>query len=193
MARIKGIAVGAFISYLRKELGPDVVEEIVAAIGPEFRDRFDLAHPSLGFLAASWYEAPMVHALMDAMYERLSPRDADRLLRTGAQVALKSTLTGTHRAILRVVGSPSLHARFAQRLWRTYYDHGRVVSEVAAPDRQVISYYEWEAHHPMLCRFTTESDLVIFPAMGVKNVSVSQLACVSNGDEGCTHEVCWTL
>ena len=57
---------------------------------------------------------------------------------------------------------------------------------------QRIAYRKWRSHHPSLCRITTASDLVVFPLMGLRDVHVSQLSCIANGDGECAHLVEWS-
>ncbi|MCB9595705.1 MAG: hypothetical protein H6719_23485 [Sandaracinaceae bacterium] len=191
MARIKGVAIREFLTYLRGAIGPDALRAMVEGIAPEHRAAFDPDHPALGVLAASWYEAAPIHALLDAITASRSDAELEQLVHDGMQATMSATLRGVHRALLRVIGSPALHARFAQRLWIAYYDEGRVESEQTGPTRQVISYLDWEGHHPLLCRLTAAADLVIFPAMGLTGVEVKPLGCISRGSARCSHEVVW--
>jgi hypothetical protein len=148
--------------------------------------------PYLGILAASWYDASAVHGFLDALAHGRRETELTRLVTEGARGALEATLTGVHRAILRVVASPDLHARFAQHLWNTYYEDGEVVSERVGAGSQRIAYRKWRSHHPLLCRITTASDLVVFPLMGLANVRVAQLGCIVSGDGECAHSVTWS-
>ncbi len=189
--RIKGAAFREFIGWLRGELGGDALDALVARMPPAHAKALQPGHPHLGVLAATWYDAPMLHSFLDELARGRTRAEQARLATEGSRAALSATLGGIHRALLRVVGSPELHARFAQKLWETYYDSGRVTSERVARTQQKITYRAWRAHHPFLCAVTTASDLVIFAAMGLGDVRVAQLSCVSEGGEACAHSVEW--
>lgn len=189
--RIKGAAFREFVAWLAREFGQAELDRIVARIPERERRVFAAGQPSLGVLAGGWYDAAAVHAFLDALASGRDRRELDRLCTEGARAALESTLTGVHRAVLRVVGSPELHARFAQRLWNTHYEDGEVVSERVGGAAQRIAYRQWRSHHGLLCRVTTASDLVVFPLMGLSNVRVSQLSCIDRGGDTCAHLVEW--
>jgi hypothetical protein len=190
--RIKGAVFREYIGWLGAALGPRALDEIVARMPVEHRRVFDASHPRLGILAATWYPAGVLHAFLDAIAVGRSDAEVARIATEGSRGALEATLTGVHRALLRVVASPGLHARFAQRLWDTYYEEGIVTSECVSPSEQVIRYRDWKSHHPMLCRITTASDLTVFSLMGLSNVSVEQLCCIREGAPDCAHVVRWT-
>jgi hypothetical protein len=189
--RIKGAVFREYVGWLARDLGQPELEKIAAHVGGEARRVFVPGKPHLGILAASWYETSAVHGFLDALAQDRSDAEIARLVTEGARGALEVTLTGVHRAILRVVASPDLHARFAQHLWNTYYEDGVVISEREGPSSQRIAYRQWRSHHPLLCRITTASDLVVFPLMGLPDVRVTQLSCIQDGDGDCTHRVEW--
>lgn len=151
----------------------------------------DVGLDGCGVLASGWYNADDIHLLLDAIVRGRTEAEVQRIVTAGIQVALTRTLTGLHRTLMRVVGSPKLHARFAQRLWSTYYDTGQVQSVCVNEHTQSITYTGWTSHHPVLCAMTTASDAVIFPLMGLSGVTVSQVSCVLDGAPGCTHLVEW--
>lgn len=190
-ARIKGAAFREFVGWLARELGQDELDRVVARMPDREQRMFVPGQASLGVLAASWYDARAVHAFLDGLAAGRSPGELDRLCTEGARGALEITLTGVHRAALRVVGSPELHALFAQRLWNTYYEDGEVTSERVGRTSQQISYRRWRSHHALLCKVTTASDLVVFPLMGLSRVRVTQLCCVDLGGDTCAHRVEW--
>jgi hypothetical protein len=190
-SRIKGAAFREFIAWLGETYGKQELERVVRHIPDQKRASFRLDEPTLGVLASSWYEASVVHAFLDALAVGRSDDEVDRIATRGSIAALERTLSGVHRALLRVVGSPDLHARFAQRLWSTYYTDGVVRSTRVAPTRQRIAFSQWRSHHPTLCKITTASDRVIFPSMGLRGVSVTQDTCVVRGDPDCAHFVDW--
>ena len=192
MGRVKGVALRNFVEWLRADLGPAEMGAVFARLSKAHREQLDPEHAALGILASSWYSAPLVHDLLEALAADREAAELERFVSEGTHFALQRSLTTVHRAILRIVGSPSRHARFCQNLWRTYYDHGRVESVVQGPGRQLITYYDWEAHQALLCRMTTRSDVTIFSLMGLRDVAARQISYVDEGADGCAHEVTWT-
>lgn len=191
MSRIKGAVFREFVGWLQDDQGIPAVDALVEAMPAPDRPVFHRGARYLGLLSASWYDTGSVHAFLDALRDAHDSRAIDRIVHDGAVASLNRTLTGVHRAMLRVVGSPDLHARFAQRLWDTYYDEGEVISTRVRPTAQRIAYRGWRAHHGLLCRITSAADEVVFPQMGLRGVSVSQECCIDRGASECAHVVQW--
>jgi hypothetical protein len=190
--RIKGAALREFLEWYRATSGEGDLRDRLAgmpALGS--LPNLDIDVAGCGVLASGWYDADDIHLLLDALIRGRTEAETQRLVTAGSEAALTRTLTGLHRTLMRVVASPRLHARFAQRLWSTYYDTGQVQSVCVNEHTQSITYTGWTSHHPMLCTMTTASDGVIFPMMGLSNVTVSPVECVADGATGCTHIVEW--
>lgn len=189
--RIKGAAFREALLWMRGELGPERLRDAFAAVPAQHATLFDARSETFGVLASAWYPAAAVHPMLDALLSGTS-RDAQRQLAYDAsRAALSVTLRGVHRAIMRVVGSPELHRRFAQRLWNTHFDGGVAVVEDHGDGAARVVYTHWPAHHRFLCWMCTASDLVIYEAMGCREVSVDQDGCVDTGDGACAHFVRW--
>lgn len=185
--RIKGAIVREFFSWYQTEVGEGTFAERFKGVGGTLNAR----EKGCGVLASKWYNITDIHPYLDAM-KRVHPGDElERVVRRGTHASLTKTLTTLHRALIRGVASPFLHARFAQVLWSAHYDTGRVRSERIGKTEQKISYRAWGAHHPVLCLMTSISDEVIFPMMGLRGVQVTQTACVARGESACTHHVTW--
>lgn len=188
---IKGAALRELFTWLRRELGSDRLTSIVDGLPHDDRVLFDLASPTLGMLAATWYRKEPVHALLDAFTAGLPRTERRRLAYDAAAASLSVTLGGVHKALLRVVGSPELHARFAQRLWDVHYSDGTVQVDRVGKTEVRVGYSSWTGHHPFICDANVASDLTIFPAMGLRNVTVEQDTCVEHGHDDCAHFVRW--
>lgn len=189
--RIKGAAIREFFAYLHERFGAEHTERMLGVLSPADREIFLLDLPGLGIVSGHWYESRPIHQLCDFLVEGLTPAEEEALAREAAIEVLGVTLKGVHRAVLRAVGSPRLHARFAQRLWNTYYDHGSVTVTLRGERESEVAYRDWDAHHPFLCQFTSASDYVVYGAMGLDDVTVEQTRCVSRGDADCAHLVGW--
>ncbi|HJK93783.1 MAG TPA: hypothetical protein RMH85_14555 [Polyangiaceae bacterium LLY-WYZ-15_(1-7)] len=190
--RIKGVALRELVAWYERDRGRAALLDALERVPPDLRARFDLEREALGVLAATWYEARLVHALLDAMVHGLDPEARRRLAYDGSVAAMRATLGGVHRAVLRIVGSPELHAKFGQRMWRTYFEDGIADSRRVDAHTHRLAFRQWHSHHPVLCDMVTASDLVVFPAMGLHGVTVEQLSCVDRGDSECAHFIRWT-
>jgi len=190
--RIKGAALREFAIWMRRELGPDVAREVVADLPEAYRAGIDVDSEAFGLLASAWYAGEFTYALMERVVRDMSRGEMQSFAHAGSVAALSVTLRGVHRALLRMVMSPDLHRRFAQRLWDAHFDGGRVVVTPVEPQCVEIAYWDWSAHHPMVCEMCTASDLVIYGAMGLRDVTSVTIACVSQGDERCAHLVRWS-
>jgi hypothetical protein len=181
-----------FTIWMRRELGPDTAKAIVNDLPPEFRAVIDPDSEAFGVLASAWYSGEFTTALMDRAVQGMSHAEMREFAHRGSMAALNVTLRGVHRALLRMVMSPDLHRRFAQRLWDAHFDGGRVVVTPIDARSVEVAYWEWPAHHRVLCEMCTASDLVIYGAMGLKDVTSVTTACVADGAERCAHVVGWS-
>lgn len=190
--RIKGAALREFLEWYRTAFGEgDMRRRLAETPTLASLPNLDMGIAGCGVLASGWYDADDIHLLLDGIVRGRTETEIQQIVNSGTEAALTRTLTGLHRTLMRVVGSPPLHARFSQRLWSTYYDTGRVQSVCVNQHTQSITYTGWTSHHPVLCAMTTASDAVIFPLMGLSGVTVSAVSCVNDGAPGCTHLVEW--
>lgn len=190
--RIKGAALREFLEWYRTTVGVgDLRNRLAEAPTLNSLPNLDPGIAGCGVLASGWYDADDIHLLLDGIVRGRTDAEVQRIVTAGTEAALTRTLTGLHRTLMRVVASPQLHSRFAQRLWSTYYDTGEVQSVCVDEHTQSITYTGWTSHHPVLCTMTTASDAVIFPLMGLSGVTVSAVSCVIDGSPGCTHRVEW--
>lgn len=189
--KIKGAGFREVVAWLRREKGGAPIDAALTRLEPGQARAFDATSPTLGILAATWYDGRVVQAFFDAYTQGSSPKETRSLAYAASRGAMSATFRGVHRALLRVAGSPELHARFAQRLWDTYYSDGRVRVQRVGPTESRVAHRDWSAHNPFLCDCTAASDLVIYPAMGLQDVTVEQVTCVHDGDVDCAHIVRW--
>ena len=143
-------------------------------------------------MASKWYDAEDIHRCFDALSNAHPPKELQQIIKEGTQVSVANTFNTLHRTLIRGVASPFLHARFVQVLWGAYYDTGKITSERVDKYEQLITYRNWASHHPVLCGIIRITDEVLFPMMGLKNVRVTGLQCVSTGADACAHSITWT-
>ena len=177
---------------MRRELGAEAASAVVRGLPPAFRSAIDAETEAFGVLPSAWYAGEFTSAFMDGAVRGMSASEMQRFAHAGSIAALNVTLRGVHRALLRMVMSPDLHRRFAQRLWAAHFDGGRVVVTSKGATAAEVAYWEWPAHHRVLCEMCTAADLVIYGAMVLAEVTSVTTCCVSEGDSHCAHLVRWT-
>lgn len=189
--RVKGAAFREAALWLREELGPDALRAAIETVPPEHLKLFDPDSPTLGILAATWYPSEAASAFLDSIFGGMPPNREKAMVYAATQAALGVTLTGVHRAVMRVVGSPDRHVRFAQILWKTHFDTGRVKVTRLEPRTSRIAYSDWSGHGRILCMMCAASDLVIYSVMGCEGVEVEREGCIDTGQAICSHLVRW--
>jgi hypothetical protein len=181
-----------FVIWMRRELGPARSRAVVEGMPADFRSGLDPDADAFGLLASAWYSGEFTASFLESCVRGMGRAEMQRFAHAGSVAALNVTLRGVHRALLRMVMSPDLHRRFAQRLWDGHFDGGRVVVTPAGGRCVEVAYWDWPAHHRVLCEMCTASDLVIYGAMGLADVTSVTTACVSEGDARCAHLVRWS-
>lgn len=142
-------------------------------------------------LASKWYEAAIIHRLLEALTSGMTPAEQAELARDGARAVMDATLRGVYRLLFRTMMSPSRYATHAQTLWDRYYDTGRMAKRTLGPSAHATEISAWAGHHPLLCDLHVESARYIYAAMGCRDVRVTRTGCVSRGAALCSFEVRW--
>jgi hypothetical protein len=186
---IKGAAVRQMFIWLEEELGQARVMEIVDELDHDDLLNTDL--PAFGVLSSRWYDADLMHALCSSITRGLDREAARDLAYRGAQQALSVTFGGVQRALMKRIASPALHQLLCNRLWRFHFDSGTVSVDLPEPKTSVVSYIGWATHNSFICDFCTASDVIIYGAMGLEDVAVSQLRCIDEGAADCAHLITW--
>ena len=89
--------------------------------------------------------------------------------------------------------SPAIYARFAHKLWQSYYEGGEFVVKIAADGKRAdCTVKDWGAHHPLMCAMNIEAATAIYAAMGQKGVSTTRIACVDEGAPLCHFVTTWS-
>lgn len=191
LGRIKGAALVEFMRFVRRDFGDDLVRSFLTALPAAHRPMFDLDRPSLGILPSTWYPAEPIHMLLDRLCEGRSVAQRHELAIAASEATLAATMNGVHRAIMRMIATPKLHARFSQVLWNAYFDNGVVEAEVIDATTHRYSKRDWSSHHPLLCDMIGFASLPLFRMMGCRKVEVIPGKCVATGAPACTHMVRW--
>jgi hypothetical protein len=125
--RIKGAAFREFVAWYEQELGRAQLLTLLRSIPDDLRRELELdpARESLGILSSRWYPADAIHALLDAIIAGIDPDRRRESIERAADAVMRATLRGVYRILFEWLATPDRYARFADRLWRSYYDSGR--------------------------------------------------------------------
>ena len=187
--RIKGAAFREFVRWYGEARGAPALRD--AAERGRVTALLDPDHPALGVVPSIWYEAEVVHRLLDAMTAGLSGTELRELADDGSAAVMRQTLRGVYRVLFNWMANPARYAKYGPRLWDAYYDSG-VFSIQMASDRCAISRIrDWETHHPFICELNRGAARAIYGAMGCRGVRVERQACIDRGDAECRFCTTW--
>lgn len=189
--RIKGAAFREFLRwYGHREHRR--LSEAIERMPPHFGAALDVANPSFGIVASSWYPAELVHALLDEITRGMAPEARLDLAQRASFAIMDVTLHGVFRTMFQMMATPSRYAKFAPMLWKAYYDSGELSVVMEAPNRSICIVRQWSTHHPFICELNWGAAKAIYAAMRCKDVQSTRIACVDQGAEECRFIVTWT-
>jgi hypothetical protein len=193
-SHIKGSAFAEFVRWCEQEHGRDVLTAQLSTLSPQAREQLllDPRGESVGILASRWYDTTAIGELIDALTRDASPQERDQMAQKAAQVVMQRTLRGIYRTLFQWLATPERYARFADRLWRSYHDSGRMTVEQVAPNLAVCTITDWHGHHPFACTMCRASAEVIYREMNCRDVVCVRETCVGEGDELCRFVTRWT-
>jgi hypothetical protein len=114
------------------------------------------------------------------------------LAQEAARVVMDVTLHGIYKAIVRAFVSPSLYAKFATKLWQSYYDSGDFKVVIAEDGHSAeCTVRNWTGHHPFVCDMNITAATAIYEAMGQKGVSTRRASCIGEGGPFCRYVTAW--
>jgi hypothetical protein len=189
--RVKGAAFLEFVRWYERDQGRERLIAAAAGLSPPFRDALELDRDGPRILSSHWYDARAIHALLDALVDSRDAAERSRMAEEGARAIMSATLRGLYRLLFDWLATPERYARFADRLWRSYYDSGELEVVQADPTRAVSTIRNWPSHHPLLCEMHRHAADEIYTAMGCDGVSVRRESCVSQGDPECRFVTTW--
>lgn len=189
---IKGAAIREFVIYCRATLGAEVLAAHVRAMPRAFAQELEIEDEALGVLSSEWYRAELVHALLDEI-SRDKSEDALRKLAAGASSAImRATLRGLYRVLFQWMATPERYARYAPKLWASYYDSGETTVELLPGGMGANSTVRnWRSHHPLICELNRGAGVEIYAAMGCVQPQVERARCISRGDPECMFAARW--
>jgi len=191
-SRAKGIAFKELLTWLDKRLGREQLKEALALLPQECKDIISLEADNFGILSSSWYPLPCVHKLLDALTDSMTRQKRFELAQEAARAVMDATLHGIYKGVVRAFVSPTLYAKFATKLWRSYYDSGDF-KVIIADDGQSAdcTISNWGGHHPFVCAMNITAATAIYEAMGQKGVSTQRIACTGERESLCRYITTW--
>lgn len=188
---MKGGAIREIVRWYVRTRGAEDIARAVGALPPDLAARLDIGADALGILPSVWYDAQLVHALLDEIVAPCPPQDRRRLIAEAAREGVAQSARGVYGFVLRQIVTPAFYARHIQRLWRMLHDGGHreivFVGTRAARSRT----WDWPGHHPLLCEVTIATMAAVFELTGKKDVVATRVSCVSNGAKECVADVRW--
>lgn len=188
---IKGSAFREALRWFAEAHGAEKIAEACRTLPPAIRSRVDPAKETLGVLPATWYPAPVVHAILDAVLAGAPPWQRAELAKAAGRATVERTLRSVHRAVFSALATPERYAVHAQKIWNLYHDTGRLEVEVSR-GRAESRIGEWAAHHRFVCDMHQHAAPVIYETMGLPVSGSRRLECVSTGGQRCRFETLWT-
>ena len=191
-SRAKGIAFKELLVWLDKRLGREKLKQALALLPDECKGIIWLEADNFGILSSSWYPLPCVHKLLDALTASMTRQKRFELAQEAARAVMDVTLHGIYKGVVRAFVSPTLYAKFATKLWRSYYDSGDF-KVIIADDGQSAdcTISNWSGHHPFVCAMNITAANAIYEAMGQKGVSTQRVACTGEGESLCRYITTW--
>ncbi|MBX7193921.1 MAG: hypothetical protein K1X94_17845 [Sandaracinaceae bacterium] len=188
---IKGSAIRELVLWYERKHDPTLLRAVARAMPPELDARLEPDAPGLGILASRWYDARVVHLLLDATVAKHPPDARDALLREGIREVVRGAARGMYAFVIGQIVSPELYARNIQRLWGLLQDTGERRIEITGPQALSITR-GWRGHHPIACRVNQHTMAVILEVLGKRDVRFAKERCVADGSPDCCYRFVWT-
>jgi hypothetical protein len=191
MAKIKGAAIREVVRWYARTKGRDSLARAVTQMPSGIARQLDATDDALGIIASTWYDAEVVHAMLDAIVAPYPAGDRHVLIRTAAREGVRTSMNGVYKFVVAQIVTPGFYARNIQRLWRMLHDTGSREITVLRDGHAISRTWDWPGHHPLLCETAIETMCAIFELTGQKDVVARRTHCVSHGASECVAEVRW--
>jgi serine/threonine protein kinase len=191
--RIKGAAMRPGISWFADAYGEAGLSRVVELASPELRAILRPKLSAFGLIASGWYDTQLVGELIELIERVACPVDPIAFRSSVGDAIAHENVGGVHRALFRLVASPSLLEANAQRVWRTYVDEGTLSVRAGASGSFDAHVRGWSRHHPSVCRTLRamlESSLC---EVGYTALVLERTQCVGLGDTQCAFGGTWTV
>lgn len=188
---IKGSAIRELVLWYERRHDASLLRAVARAMPAELDAQLEPDAPGLGILASRWYDARVVHLLLDATVARHPPAARDALLREGLREAVRHSSKGIYAFVIAQIASPELYARNIQRFWSLLQDTGERRIELLGHREALSITRRWAGHHPLACRVNQHTMATLLELMGHTEVSFEKEACVSDGERECRYRFAW--
>lgn len=193
LGKIKGNTFREFLVWYESAHGADALSRAHAAVPAPYRGLLDGERRALGVLASSWYDARLVHVLLEELTRGRSETEVERFIDEGSRATLRAMMRGVQKVAFDLLVSPARLPRIINMLWGMTYDSGeiRVIPSGERCHESVTS--GWRGHHPLVCRINMHATIPMYEAMGCRSVRYMRTSCVSDGKPDCRSLVRWGL
>jgi hypothetical protein len=192
LGHIKGAAFREFLAWYGRTHAQDALLSHLSAMPGPLAAELDARKEALGVLASQWYPAELVHALLDEIARGRSPSELAAFTDQASAAVMQATLSGLYRVLFEWMATPARYARYAPKLWSSYYDSGQLSIQYDHGEATAVSTVRhWPAHHPLICDLNRGASPAIYRAMGCKDAHCTRVACVSKGDAECRFVTKW--
>lgn len=179
------------LGWYERTHGRAAIQRAMARLPLEVQADVEIRDGVPVILTNTWYDARIVHAILDETVRDLAPEERARVAREAAHAGIRESARGVYRFVLEQVVSPELYARHIQGLWRLLHDGGTREIQMVSRGVAISEIRDWPGHHPMLCMVTNETMAALFEAMGMRDVTIERELCVSEGAKLCRTHVRW--
>lgn len=193
VGRVRGSAFREFVRWYGIAVNVDRLRAAVASLPEEHQALLRPDDPALGVIASTWYPAPLVHRLIDELIAGFDPMTREQLARNAAAAVMDVTLEGVYRLLFRWMATPARYAKYASRLWASYYDSGEFMIVASVPGQATAVLRDWPSHHDFVCELNLRAATEIYKAMGCREVETVREACIGHGDSECRFVTRWTM
>jgi hypothetical protein len=191
LGNIKGVAFREFLAWYEMRRGSTSIARAVADVERRHGAGLVPEGPHFGVLSSRWYDAAVVHDLLDRLTAGCSDEELAQMAEDAASHVMGTMLRGVYRTMFSLFATPERYVRYVDKLWSTSYDTGSVVIQIPEPNVHRVTYAGWTSHHPFICRMNMAAARPIFEAMRCEDVRVRRLSCVSSGAPVCENVVRW--
>jgi hypothetical protein len=188
---IKGAVIRETLAWYTARYGAERVRSFVRGLPPDLARYLDPDDPFVTFLGASWYPAPLVHSMLEAVAQEIGEAEIGKHAREATRDAASRKMGSVYRFLFDKLASPEMYALSVPRLWRTLHTTGDRRVRVVRPGEAESTVERWAGHHPILCTMAIETMCGVFEVMGCQRVTYERTSCVSRGDGRCFTRVRW--
>ena len=191
-SRAKGIAFKELLVWLDRRLGRDQLLRAIARLPSEYQGIVNPDVANFGILSASWYPFPCVHMLLDGLTASMPRPERIALAQEASRAIMDITLNSVHKWVMRSFVSPTMYAKFANRLWQSYYDSGEFAVIITEDGLSAdCTVRNWSGHHPFVCDMNVAAASAIYQAMGQAGAATERLSCIGDGGTVCRYITSW--